>query len=61
MYITREEFMKQMSHYLQVAKSVDVYIADATQTTVWVLRCERTPLLAQLTTILRRLPGKYCT
>ena len=53
MYITVEEFEKNTGHYLQTAKLVDVYIEDATQTTVWVLRCERTPLLAQLTTTLR--------
>lgn len=53
MYITVEAFMKCVSHYLQMAKSMDVYIEDTTQMTVWVLRCQRTPLLARLANTLR--------
>lgn len=53
MYITTEEFRKHVYHYLQMAKANDVYIEDATQGTVWVLRCQRTPLLARLANTLR--------
>lgn len=48
MYITIEAFTKCMYHYLQLAKIIDVYIEDATQGTVWVLHCQRTPPLAKL-------------
>lgn len=53
MYVTVEEFMKHISHYLQMAKSMDVYIEDTTQMTAWVLRCQRTPLLARLANTVR--------
>ncbi len=53
MYITVETFMKCVPHYLQLAKSMDVYIEDTAQMTVWLLRCQRTPLLARLTSTLR--------
>ena len=53
MHITVEAFMKCVPHYLQLAKSMDVYIEDTTQMTVWVLHCQRTPLLARLTNTLR--------
>ena len=48
MYITVEEFTKHVSHYLQMAKANDVYIEDTMHMTVWVLRSQRTPLLARL-------------
>ena len=53
MYITVEAFMECVPHYLQMAKSMDVYIEDTTQMTVWLLRCQRTPLLARLANTLR--------
>lgn len=48
MYITVEEFTKHVSHYLQMAKANDVYIEDTMHMTVWVLRNQRSPLLARL-------------
>lgn len=53
MYITVEAFMKCVPHYLQLSKSMDVYIEDTERMTVWVLRCQCTPLLACLTNTLR--------
>ncbi len=47
MYITVEEFKKHVDYYLQAAKQMDVYIEDTVQMTVWVLRCQRTPLLSR--------------
>ena len=59
MYITAEEFTKYVYHYLQMAKVNDVYIEDATQGTVWVLRCQRTPLLARLANALHGSPHNH--
>lgn len=59
MYITVEAFMKCVPHYLQLAKSMDVHIEDTTQMTVWVLHCQRTPLLARLTNTLRELSRNH--
>ena len=53
MYITVEEFTKHVFHYLQMAKANDVYIEDTMHMTVWVLRSQRTPLLARLANTLR--------
>ena len=53
MYITVEAFMECVPHYLQLAKSKDVYIEDTAQMTVWLLRCQRIPLLARLANTLR--------
>ena len=59
MYITVEAFMKCVPHYLQMAKSMDVYIEDTTQMTVWVLHCQRTPLLDRLANTLRVSSRNY--
>lgn len=59
MYITVEAFMKCVPLYLQMAKSMDVYIKDKTQMTVWVLHCQRTPLLTRLTNTLRELSRNH--
>ncbi len=59
MYITVEAFIKCVPHYLQLTKSMDVYIEDTTQTSVWVLRCQHTPLLARLADALHGSPRDH--
>ena len=56
MYITVEAFMKCVPHYLQLTKSMDVYIEDTAQMTVWLLRCQRPPLLSRFS---GRLPQPF--
>ena len=59
MCITVEAFMKGVPHYLQLAKVMDVYIEDTAEMTTWVLRCQRTPLLARLTDALHGSPRDH--
>lgn len=59
MYITVEAFMKCVPQYLQMAKTMDVYIEDTTQMTVWVLHCQRTPLLARPANTLQVSSSNY--
>lgn len=44
MYVSLEDFEQNVGKYMMLAKKVDLFIVDSTQTTVWTLRCRRDPL-----------------
>lgn len=52
MYVSLEDFEQNASKYMMLAKKVDLFIVDSTQTTVWTLRCRQNTLQARLAKVL---------
>lgn len=53
MYVSLEEFERNVAKYMALSKKVDLFIVDSTETTVWTLRCRRDPLQARLAKTIR--------
>lgn len=52
MYVSLEDFEQNVDKYMMLAKKVDLFIVDSTQTTVWTLRCRQNTLQARLAKVL---------
>lgn len=52
MYVSLEDFEQNVGKYMMLAKKVDLFIVDSTQTTVWTLRCRQNTLQAKLAKVL---------
>lgn len=48
MYVSLENFEQNVGKYMMLAKKVDLFIVDSTNTTVWTLRCRQNTLQARL-------------
>ena len=52
MYVSLEDFEQNVGKYMMLAKKVDLFIVDSTNTTVWTLRCRQNTLQARLAKVL---------
>ena len=52
MYVSFEDFEQNVGKYMMIAKKVDLFIVDSTQTTVWILRCRKNTLQTRLAKVL---------
>lgn len=48
MYVSLVDFEQDVDKYMMLAKKVDLFIVDSTNTTVWTLRCRQNTLQARL-------------
>ena len=48
MYVSIVDFEQDVDKYMMLAKKVDLFIVDSTNTTVWILRCRQNTLQARL-------------
>jgi hypothetical protein len=53
MYVSLEDFKQNVQKYMYLAKKVDLLIVDATNTTIWTMRCHRDTLQARLAKTIR--------
>ena len=52
MYVSLEDFEQNVGKYMMLAKKVDLFIVDSTNTTVWTLRCRQNTQQARLAKVL---------
>lgn len=57
MYVSLEDFEQNVGKYMILAKKVDLFIVDSTNTTVWTLRCRQNTLQARIAKVLRDAYG----
>lgn len=57
MYVSLEDFEQNVGKYMMLAKKVDLFIVDSTNTTVWTLRCRQNTLQARLAKVLGNAYG----